>query len=64
MRLPAVVQYQGYGSGRGLAHEPVLWALPGYAHLVMDTRGRGQGSDWSTGDMPDPVGSSPASPVS
>ncbi|MFO1539542.1 MAG: acetylxylan esterase [Chloroflexota bacterium] len=50
--LPAVVQYIGYGGGRGLAHEEVLYALAGYAHLVMDTRG--QGSAWQVGDTPDP----------
>jgi cephalosporin-C deacetylase len=59
-QLPAVVQYQGYGGGRGLAHESVLWAAAGYAHFVMDTRG--QGSGWSTGDTPDPTGSGPAHP--
>ena len=46
--LPAVVQFQGYGGGRGLAHERSLWAAAGYAHFVMDTRG--QGSGWSPGD--------------
>lgn len=50
--LPAVVEYLGYGGGRGLAHERVMWAAAGYAHLVMDTRG--QGSTWSVGDTPDP----------
>ena len=50
--LPAVVEYVGYGGGRGLAHERVLWAAAGYAHLVMDTRG--QGSTWSVGETPDP----------
>ncbi len=50
--LPAVVEYVGYGGGRGLAHERVMWAAAGYAHLVMDTRG--QGSTWSTGETPDP----------
>ena len=49
--LPAVVEYVGYGGGRGLAHERVMWALAGYAHLVMDTRG--QGSTWSVGATPD-----------
>jgi cephalosporin-C deacetylase len=55
-----VVQYQGYGGGRGLAHESTLWADAGYAHLVVDTRG--QGSAWSIGESDDPVGSSPAQP--
>jgi cephalosporin-C deacetylase len=50
--LPCVVQYIGYGGGRGLPHEPLLWASAGYAHFVMDTRG--QGSSWSVGDTPDP----------
>jgi cephalosporin-C deacetylase len=50
--LPAVVEYVGYGGGRGLAHERTLWAAAGYAHFVMDTRG--QGSSWSTSDTPDP----------
>jgi cephalosporin-C deacetylase len=50
--LPVVVEYIGYGGGRGLAHERLLYALAGYAHLVMDTRG--QGSGWSVGTTPDP----------
>jgi cephalosporin-C deacetylase len=50
--LPAVVEYIGYGGGRGLAHERVMWAAAGYAHLVMDTRG--QGSTGSVSDTPDP----------
>lgn len=58
--LPCVVEYAGYGGGRGLPHERVLWACAGYAYLVMDTRG--QGSGWSVGDTPDPQGSGPATP--
>lgn len=58
--LPGVAQYQGYNGGRGLPHEHVFWALAGYAHLVMDTRG--QGSGWTTGDTADPAGSAPAQP--
>jgi cephalosporin-C deacetylase len=50
--LPAVVEFIGYGGGRGLPHERVLWATAGYAHFVMDTRG--QGSTWSVGATPDP----------
>lgn len=50
--IPAVVQYIGYGGGRGLAHEQILYAAAGYAHFVMDTRG--QGSSWSVGETPDP----------
>lgn len=60
-RLSAVVEYVGYGGGRGLPHERLGLAAAGFAHLVMDTRG--QGSAWgSGGDTPDPVGSGPASP--
>ena len=51
-RLPAVVEYVGYGGGRGLPGERLTYALAGWAHLVMDTRG--QGSSWSTGHTPDP----------
>jgi cephalosporin-C deacetylase len=50
--LPCVVEYIGYGGGRGFAHDWLLWASAGLAHLVMDTRG--QGSSWQRGDTPDP----------
>lgn len=57
--LPAVVQFLGYNGGRGLPGENVRWALAGYVHVLMDTRG--QGSGWGTGgDTPDPHGSGPA----
>jgi hypothetical protein len=59
-RLPLVVRYIGYGGGRSLPYDHLVWPAAGYAHLVMDTRG--QGSAWSPGDTPDPVGSDPASP--
>lgn len=42
-RLPCVVEFIGYGAGRGLPHERLVWASAGYAHLVMDTRGQGSG---------------------
>ncbi|MGI6879449.1 acetylxylan esterase [Microbacterium sp. gxy059] len=59
--LPAVVEYIGYGGGRGLPHEQLAWAASGYAHLLMDTRG--QGAMWGTGgSTPDPHGSAPAVP--
>ena len=58
--LPCVVEYVGYGGGRGLAHERTLWAVAGYAHFVMDTRG--QGSSWSVGETPDPDAGMPAEP--
>ena len=56
--LPGVVQYQGYSGGRGLPQQNVMWALAGYAYLVMDTRGQGSGG--SVGDTADPVGSAPS----
>ncbi len=58
----AVVKFIGYGGGRSFAHEHLLWAASGRAVLVMDTRG--QGSTWSAGATPDPVGSEPAHPGS
>jgi len=60
--LACVVKYIGYGGGRGFPHEHLMWPTAGYALLVMDTRG--QGSSWSKGDTPDPVGSDAASPGS
>ena len=39
--LGCVVEFLGYGRGRGLAHEQLMWACAGYAHLIMDTRGQG-----------------------
>ncbi len=50
-RLPCLVEYIGYGGGRG---RPIDWLLApsaGHATLVMDTRG--QGSTWRSGDTPD-----------
>jgi cephalosporin-C deacetylase len=58
--LPCVVKFIGYGGGRGFPHDHLLWPNSGYALFVMDTRG--QGSSWSRGDTPDPVGSDPAHP--
>ena len=59
-KLPLVIRYIGYGGGRSLPFEHLVWPAAGYAHLVMDTRG--QGSAWSPGDTPDPVGSDAAHP--
>lgn len=47
--LPCVVQYIGYGGGRGFPTDWLAWPSAGYASLVMDTRG--QGGD--TSDLPD-----------
>lgn len=59
-KLPLVVQYLGYGGGRGFPHEQLHWAASGYAYFRMDTRG--QGSGWSTGGTADPVGTTPSIP--
>lgn len=59
--LPTVVEFAGYGGGRGLPSEHLGWAAAGFAHLVMDTRG--QGSVWGAGgETPDPHGAGPSSP--
>lgn len=58
--LPAVVEYVGYGGGRGHAFENLFWAATGLVHFQMDTRG--QGSAWSRGDTGDPAESGPHAP--
>ncbi|MFC4109477.1 acetylxylan esterase [Micromonospora zhanjiangensis] len=52
--LPAVVEYAGYGRGRGLPGERLTWPVAGYAHLLMDNRG--QSGEYAVGDTPDPHG--------
>lgn len=61
-RLPCVVEFIGYGGGRGFPLQWLGWSSAGFAHLVMDTRG--QGSAWNPGDTPDsePEGSNPQFP--
>ena len=49
--LPCIVEYIGYGGGRGFPFDWLVWASAGFAHFVMDTRG--QGSTWRQGDTPD-----------
>jgi cephalosporin-C deacetylase len=50
--LPVVVEFVGYGRGRGLPHERLTWPAAGYAHLLMDSRG--QGCQYGNGgDTPD-----------
>lgn len=58
--LPTVVQFHGYGRGRGDEVENLLWASAGYAHLELDTRG--QAWSGSRGATPDEVGSGPQVP--
>ena len=61
-KLPCVVEFIGYGGGRGFPLHWMGWSSAGFAHLVMDTRG--QGSAWMPGDTPDPEpqGSNPHFP--
>ncbi|MCZ7539269.1 MAG: acetylxylan esterase [Anaerolineae bacterium] len=49
--LPCVVEYIGYGGGRGFPHEWLTFAAAGFAYLIMDTRG--QGGSWRQGDTSD-----------
>ncbi|KNC20212.1 acetyl xylan esterase [Arthrobacter sp. RIT-PI-e] len=57
--LPAVIEFQGYNGGRGLAGGRPQWGARGGAPVFMDTRG--QGSGWGGGgDTPAPHGSGPA----
>ncbi len=62
--LPCVVEYIGYGGGRGFPLNWLLWSSMGYAHLVMDTRGQGFSERSTHGDTPDiePAGSNPQYP--
>jgi cephalosporin-C deacetylase len=52
--VPVVVEYHGYGGGRGWAIDPVMWPLAGYAHLSVDTRGQGVGRQRSATPDPEP----------
>ena len=60
--LPTIVEFVGYGGGRGTPLDRLLWASAGYAHFVMDTRG--QGATWLAGDTSDiePTGTGPQVP--
>lgn len=55
--LPVVIEYPGYGSGRGRPIEHLWIASAGWAHLVVDARGQGAGRLARTGSTPDPHGS-------
>ena len=46
-----IVEYNGYGGGRGFPHERLNWAGAGFGYLFMDTRG--QGSSWGSGGSTD-----------
>jgi cephalosporin-C deacetylase len=58
-RIPCIVEYIGYGGGRGFPFDWLTWSAFGYAHFIMDTRG--QGSSWLKGDTPD-VEDKPSNP--
>ncbi|MFF7247049.1 acetylxylan esterase [Embleya sp. NPDC008237] len=60
--LPCVVEFPGYGGGRGLPHEQLLYVAAGFAYLVVDVRG--QGGVWRSGDTGDdaPAGSGSTHP--
>ncbi len=63
--LPCVIEFLGYGGGRGFPTDHLVWSNAGFAHLVMDIRG--QGSAWlngGNGDTPDrePAGTNPQYP--
>ncbi|GGR70377.1 acetylxylan esterase [Streptomyces humidus] len=59
--LTAVVEYIGYGRGRGYPHERLTWVNAGYAHLLMDNRG--QGDQYGDGGAtPDPHATAPGGP--
>lgn len=49
--LPGMVEFIGYGGGRGAPADWLLWPSAGFATLVMDTRG--QGSAWLEGATDD-----------
>ncbi|MFC4059495.1 acetylxylan esterase [Planomonospora corallina] len=59
--VPCVVEYIGYGGGRGLPIDWLLWPSFGRAVFVMDSRGQGAG--WRRGDTADPEpGTGPQTP--
>ena len=56
---PVIVEFVGYGGGRGVPADWLTWSCAGFAHFVMDTRG--QGGAWrrsdtaDTGDLGEPA---------
>jgi cephalosporin-C deacetylase len=48
---PVVVEFVGYGGGRGDPFDWLRWSCAGYQHLIMDCRGQGGG--WRSADTPD-----------
>lgn len=50
-RLPVVIEFAGYGGGRGLPYAWLTWPAAGFAGFVMDIRG--QGAAWMPGETGD-----------
>ncbi|MBL6280548.1 acetylxylan esterase, partial [Micromonospora fiedleri] len=59
--LPVVIEYIGYGRGRGTPHERLTWPVAGYAHLLMHARG--QSGQYGVVHTADPPGSAPGRPA-
>jgi cephalosporin-C deacetylase len=58
---PFVVEFVGYGGGRGDPLDWLAFSAAGHPHLVMDLRG--QGGDWRGAETPDPGdGGAPSAP--
>ena len=51
LHSPVIVEYIGYGGGRGEPFDWLNWSCAGYPHLVVDSRG--QGGRWRSADTPD-----------
>ncbi|HEX5496728.1 MAG TPA: acetylxylan esterase [Mycobacteriales bacterium] len=51
-RAATVIEYVGYGGGRGDPFDWLGWSCAGHPHLVMDCRG--QGGTWRGADTADP----------
>jgi cephalosporin-C deacetylase len=61
--VPCVVVYLGYGRGRGVPHDNLMWPAAGHAVLVVDTRGQGAAGGDHAGVTADPCGGAhPQSP--
>ncbi|MFC6066658.1 acetylxylan esterase [Streptomyces ochraceiscleroticus] len=55
--LPTVITYLGYGCGRGLPTDHLLFPSAGYIQLIVDSRGQGHDTpDQEEGDAPQWVG--------
>ena len=50
-RAAVIVEFVGYGGGRGDPFDWLRWSCAGFPHLIMDCRGQGGG--WRRADTPD-----------